>query len=125
VKKKNAPKLSWQAKMVHITHTDPEDKATKPGVPDMLRESAATYEERNKVYGDNYKRFGHTMLTLFPEGITLSTADDFNRFCLLLMNIHKISRYTKSFKSGGHDDSLLDISVYATMLREVDKEAKG
>jgi hypothetical protein len=93
-------------------------------VPEMLRESAATYEERNKIYGDNYKRFGHVMAVLFPHGIHLSTGEDLNRLGILVQVVSKISRYCESFHKTGHDDSLLDLAVYATMLRELDEEKR-
>lgn len=89
-------------------------------VPDMLRESAKTYEVRNRLYGDNYKNFGKTMTALFPNGLMLSTPDDWNRIGILVQAVSKLSRFTKNFNDG-HDDSLLDLSVYATMLRELYK----
>jgi hypothetical protein len=93
-------------------------------VPEMLRESAATYEERNKVYGDNYKRFGYVMSALFPHGIHLNSGEDLNRLGILVQVVSKISRYCESFHKTGHDDSLLDLAVYATMLRELDDEKR-
>lgn len=94
-------------------------------VPDMLRQSAQTYEERNKLYGDNYKRFGPVMALLFPKGIDLISEDDHNRFGVFVQIVSKLTRYAENFNEGGHDDSLLDMTVYATMLRELDMEAKA
>jgi hypothetical protein len=94
-------------------------------VPDMLRESAETYEERNRLYGDNYKRFGPIMALLFPKGIELISDDDQNRFGVFVQIVSKLTRYAENFRVGGHDDSLLDMTVYATMLRELDMEAKA
>lgn len=94
-------------------------------VPEMLREAATTYEERNKLYGDNYKDFGIIMSSLFPTGICLGSVDDFNRFGVLVQIVSKLTRYTHNFGSGGHDDSLLDLAVYSQMLRELDDEGKG
>lgn len=91
-------------------------------VPAMLRESAATYEQRNAVYGDAYKRQGDVMAALFPFGIMLQTPRDFARFTILATITSKILRYSNEFGAGGHDDSLLDISTYAAMLREIDAE---
>ena len=93
-------------------------------VPDMLRQAAQTYEERNKIYGDNYKRFGPIMALLFPKGIELITEDDHNRFGVFVQCVSKLTRYAEQFEVGGHDDSLLDLSVYANMLRELDMKAK-
>lgn len=94
-------------------------------VPEMLRDCAKLYEERNAVYGDNYKHFGTIITGLFPEGcgIELSTEEDWNRFGIIVQIASKLSRYCVNFKNGGHDDSLQDLAVYATMLRELDAEA--
>jgi len=90
--------------------------------PEALRESAKTFEERNAIYGDNYKLHGEVMRALFPRGVTLTSASDFNRYGLVVQIVAKVSRYAQQFTNGGHDDSLLDLSTYAAMLREVDSE---
>ena len=92
-------------------------------VPEMLEQSAATYRERNEIYGDNYKNFGKWTSQLFPNGLTVKTVDDWNRLGVLVQKMSKLSRYAETYESGGHDDSLLDDAVYTTMLRELDKEA--
>lgn len=89
-------------------------------VPERLADLGALYRERNALYGDNYKQFGHVMARLFPGGVQLKTADDFNRFALFMHVQHKISRYAQQFASGGHPDSLDDAAVYAQMLQEID-----
>lgn len=91
-------------------------------VPEMLRECAGVFEERAAVYGDNYKHFGKVMMGLFPDGLALHTEDDFSRFGVLVQAMSKATRYAQNFYRGGHDDSCIDISVYMTMLRELDKE---
>ena len=89
-------------------------------VPEMLRDAAGIYEQRNKIYGDNYKRFGKVMALLFPDGVTLKTEDDFNRFGIFVQLVSKETRYAENFLRGGHDDSLDDTSVYSMMLKELD-----
>lgn len=89
-------------------------------VPERLADLGALYRERNALYGDNYKQFGHVMARLFPGGVQLKTADDFNRFALFMHVQHKISRYAQQFAGGGHPDSLDDAAVYAQMLQEID-----
>lgn len=89
---------------------------------EILREGADTYEQRNKLYGDNYKVFGHTMLGIFPHGVTLNTIDDWNRMGILIQCAAKLTRYGQTFHSGGHRDSALDLSVYAAMLTELTEE---
>jgi hypothetical protein len=92
-----------------------------PRVPEILRELADLYEERNKVHGDNYLKLGHVLKGYFPNGITLSTVDDFNRYALFTMVVGKMGRYAECMLRGeDHEDSLRDSSVYGAMLLEVD-----
>lgn len=92
-------------------------------VPDMLRDAAKIYEERNRMYGDNYKKFGHALQPLM-QNIKLKSVEDFNRFGILNQLFSKLTRYANMFDSGGHDDSLDDITVYAQMLKELDQAAR-
>jgi hypothetical protein len=92
-------------------------------VPDDLRAKADLYQQRNAIYGDNYKRFGPALLALTGP-IQLETAEDFNRFGILVQLFGKVSRYAMNFANGGHDDSLDDAAVYAMMLKELDNEAR-
>lgn len=94
-------------------------------VPEGLRDAASIYEERNKIYGDNYKQFGNLMKAIFPNGIALNTADDHNRFGIFVQILSKVTRYSQQFTKGGHKDSLDDLSVYAQMLQELDAEKAG
>jgi hypothetical protein len=86
----------------------------------LLRKNADLYDQRNSLYGDNYKHFGFIMERLFPDGIKLSTPEDFNRFGVLVQIVSKMTRYASQFGKGGHADSLDDAAVYAMMLRELD-----
>lgn len=98
-------------------------KQKKQTVADALRACAATFEQRNKQYGDSYKNLGKIMVELFPDGLTLETVDDFNRFGCFFEMTNKMQRYSHNFTSGGHADSTHDISVYSQMLEELDNEA--
>ena len=91
-------------------------------VPDMLRSAAETYEQRNKLYGDNYKRFGDVMLALLPNGVKLETKDDWNRFGVFFHVVGKVTRYAANIDTGGHQDSAHDLAVYAAMLEELTQE---
>jgi hypothetical protein len=86
---------------------------------DMLRQAAAINEAKNAEYGNGYINHGDVMAGLFPAGVHLLNPADFARFALLDLIVVKLVRYCRNF-SMGHDDSLLDISVYAAMLRETD-----
>lgn len=89
-------------------------------VPQALSDLGQLYAERNALYKDNYKHFGKTMMGLFPNGLSLETEYEFNRFCLFMQVVHKMSRYSHSLKNGGHVDSIDDATVYLQMLQEYD-----
>ncbi len=90
-------------------------------VTELFRDLSLLYEQRNTLYGDNYKRFGAIMLLLFPGGISLVTEDDHNRFAVFVQIVGKITRYAEQFEVGGQSDALDDTAVYAMMLRELDE----
>jgi hypothetical protein len=90
-------------------------------VPEILTEAAKTYAERNKVYGDNYKHFGSAMAAMFPNGLTVKSADDWNRLGILVQIVSKVTRYANSFENG-HIDSAHDACVYSAMLEELTRE---
>ena len=87
----------------------------------MLRDAAGIYEQRSKIYGDNYKRFGAIMEILFPNGLTLILMEDHNRLAIFVQLVAKLTRYAENFARGGHKDSLDDIAVYSQMLSELDQ----
>jgi len=93
-------------------------------VPDMLRECAKTFEERAAVYGENYKEHGELLVALFDgqERFNFQDPKDWNRMVLSIHIVAKLKRYTNNWDKGGHEDSLLDLSVYSQMLRDVDHD---
>jgi hypothetical protein len=86
----------------------------KPSPDQVLDAMAATFRERNAVYGSNYLRVGDVMAALFPEGVTLRTSEDFTRWHLLELVVVKLTRFATSNLS--HPDSVHDLGVYAAML---------
>lgn len=99
----------------------------RPGpkrAPEYLDDAAAVYRQRNKLYGDNYRKFGLVMLAIYPDGLTLKTVEDFNRLGVFVQCLAKLSRYAETLPSGGHADSALDLATYAAMLRELTDEAQ-
>ena len=88
-------------------------------VPELLRDAASTYEQRNKLYGDNYKKFGKVLEAIFPAGLQLDSFESHNRYGILVQCISKIMRYAENLDMGGHKDSAHDLSVYAAMLEEL------
>lgn len=86
-------------------------------VPDLLEAMAQTYRERNAVYGDNFKNVGNVMTALFPNGLELKTADDFNRWHLFELVIVKLTRFANSGLT--HIDSIHDAAVYTAMVESL------
>lgn len=84
----------------------------------ILTDASSTYAQRNAAYGDSYKEHGKIMAALFPNGITLNSVEDFNRFGVFNMMVSKVFRCSANFKAG-HVDSMLDLSVYSAMLLEL------
>lgn len=88
-------------------------------VPGILREAAATYEQRNPLYGDAYKHYGSAMMAFFPQGLYINEPEDWDRFGLFSMMVSKMTRIANNLTTGGHRDSSLDLSVYAAMMTEL------
>jgi len=91
---------------------------------ERLRALAKLYQQRNKVYGDNYLMSGHLLMALFPKGLTISTPEEFRRLYMFIHMLSKLDRYSRAVARGeGHPDSLDDLSVYSQMTRETDDES--
>jgi hypothetical protein len=101
------------------------DEAKMPFVSANLIANAGLYEQRSKVYGDNYKRFG-PVLSLLLAGQQIDTTDfnQMNRLGVFIQIVSKMTRYGENFTRGGHDDTLDDISVYSIMQKELDIAAR-
>jgi hypothetical protein len=84
---------------------------------DILAEMADTFRERNKVYGDNYKRVGAVMVAMFPNGVQLKTEEDFNRWHLFELMVVKLTRFANTGLV--HQDSIHDAAVYAAMVESL------
>lgn len=89
----------------------------KPDAALILDEMADTFRQRNLVYGDNYKNVGNVMVALFPNGIELKTAEDFNRWHLFELAIVKATRFANSGLT--HKDSIHDMGVYCAMTESL------
>lgn len=96
-----------------------------PYVSQLLGRLKQLYSERNAVYKDNYKMVGRIMAAMFPEGVTLKTVEDFNRWHIFELAIVKLSRYAVQYQTGGHADSIEDKIVYLAMLAGIDREQFG
>lgn len=92
---------------------------TEPGAPtasDILRAMATTFEERNKVYGSNYKMVAPIMAVLFPDGPSKEVVfkDSFHLFELIIV---KLSRF--AIQGLDHLDSIHDAGVYCAMIEMI------
>ena len=117
----------WRATISNVSFVDLnlDTESQMKTVPQRLSELGEMYKERNKKYGSNYLEFGAIMKAMFPMGLRLETEEEFNRFTIFVQAFAKFTRYAKTIKSGGHADSLDDISVYCQMMREYDDAMKG
>ena len=87
---------------------------------DVLAEMAETYAERNATYGENFRKFGPTMATLFPDGMTIKTADDWNKLHFMVHIVGKLTRFAST--NMAHIDSVHDLAVYAAMMESILQE---
>jgi hypothetical protein len=95
-------------------------------VPQALADLAKIHDERGKDYGDDYMHIGKVLAGYFPEGITLKTPEEFNRFALWFFQVSKLGRYARCMTQGrGHPDSLDDNAVYAMLLQRFDSAVKA
>ena len=92
-----------------------------------LTNAAATFKQRNTVYGSAYKRHGEVMKALFPNGLAVHSIEEWNRLGVINMLVSKLVRYTSnmSYPAGGHQDSAHDMIAYAAMLEELTNEVQA
>jgi NADH dehydrogenase/NADH:ubiquinone oxidoreductase subunit G len=83
----------------------------------VLAEMSKTFKERNAVYKDNYKKVGQVMSVLFPDGVQLNTAADFDKWHLFELMIVKLTRFVNADLN--HKDSIHDIAVYSAMIEAI------
>lgn len=89
-----------------------------PASPDtsvatILREMAATFEERNAVYGNNYLHVAPVMRALWPDGVPAGLVME-DRWHLFELVIVKLTRFARGNLT--HIDSIHDAAVYAAMI---------
>ena len=99
--------------------------ATSMIFEEVIEEAKRTFIERNRAYNDGWVVHGEIMASLFPDGITLNSPEDFSRFLLLEMCLSKLNRYAQNFESGGHKDSIHDLGIYSFILETYDEILKG
>lgn len=87
---------------------------------EILEAMARTFEERGKIYGDNYKLIGFVLETMFPHGVHLVTANDHLKWSMFLEIVKKTCRLASAKLN--HQDSIHDIGVYAAMFESIIKK---
>ena len=88
--------------------------------PILLDEIKATFEQRGKIYKENYQMMGELMTVLFGDG---KSADEYARLDLLYHILSKLTRFVASDLS--HRDSIFDMGVYCIMLTALIDEAES
>lgn len=116
---REAEKTTDEAKEVNINLGGPSVAPVHESAAGALRRMACTYEERNAVYGDNFRSVGPLMKILFPDGAPAEVlhTDQFHLFELILV---KLSRFANSGLT--HEDSVHDAGVYCAMIESILKE---
>src|SRR5207237_1228115 len=87
-----------------------------------LEEMAATFRERNMLYGDNWLTVGEVMLALFPRGIEITDAEEHIIMHWISWIIGKLTRFINTGMSD--TDSIHDVGVYCAMLETYIKQQK-
>lgn len=98
-----------------------KDLGSLQHVPHILDEALKTFKQRQSVYKKSCDIQGEVMNALFPDGIKLSTPEEFKRYSLLNFQVSKMIRYASNFHEGGHQDSTHDLGVYAFMQESSDQ----
>ncbi len=88
----------------------------KSDVSELLLKASETHKERTEVHGHAYDRTGDIYTAFFPNGVTLKTAEDFERFVPFVWCVTKMNRYAENMERGGHKDSAHDLIVYGAIL---------
>ena len=108
--------------------TSPTSESIRMKTADkFLDEAAETFRQRNAIYGNNFLHIGIIMMGLFPEGLSINTAEDWNRLHILLLQIVKLSRYCNVWDAdepkeiASRIDSMHDNTVYSAILESIDR----
>ena len=89
-------------------------------VPSILDEMKKTFTQRQETYGRSYVRFGHIAAALWPDGLAVTSPEDFARLGVVVQIISKLARYTNIAK--GHKDSAHDLAIYGAILESLTNE---
>lgn len=87
---------------------------SKLSTPEILEQMAATYRERNAIYGDNWQTHTAALRAIFPEGIKLAGEFETTMYSWFSIMLGKMTRLANA--KFEHQDSIHDIAVYAAMM---------
>jgi hypothetical protein len=98
------------------------------------QEAMELCQKKNKDYGNAKEVAGKLMKMMFPKGIKLVTASQFNEFNMFVMIMSKVIRFANLSQSNGDpnfesiEDTLKDLGNYAFILKNMihnNNEAEG
>ena len=89
-------------------------------MPMLLDEIKATFEQRGKIYKENYEMMGNLMVALFGDG---KSAEEYARLDLLHHVLSKLTRFVGSDLT--HRDSIFDMALCCIMLTALIDEAES
>lgn len=112
--KDKTPKVPSEAKKVNPNIAQ---AASLEPVADLMERHAATFRERYEEYGNNAEVVGRIMAAMFPNGVQLKTAKDFEIWHLFELMIVKLSRFSSSGLR--HEDSINDLPAYCGMVHRL------
>lgn len=95
---------------------------TAKTVPQALSDLAKGYSDQGRAGEEEHLlHLGKTLLGMFPLGLQLRSAVDFNRFALLIHMQGNITQYAQALARGLNAPAALDqLSVNAQMLQRFD-----
>lgn len=103
----------------------PNPETTKPNAAGRMMNAAELYHDKGKIYGHSYRNFGPVLEKMFPKGLFVKTADDWNRLGLFMMIMHKNMRLANNLLDTDSTESPTDAGVYNFMMAEVIDDPHG
>jgi hypothetical protein len=106
----------FNVKLITTCGPGPDENGKPTGPADILRDMAATCEDRQATYGEVWRTVPQLVGTLFPDGVPpwLLTDPRWHLFELLLV---KIARCAHSELR--HQDSIHDAGVFSALIENV------
>lgn len=103
--------------IIDLANPDPAIPPEIEQITDNLRAMADTLESRAADYGYNAGMVAQMMAVMFPNGVTLTTPEDFEFWHLFELQIVKLTRFVNSGMK--HKDSLHDGAIYAAFCERL------